>query len=246
MIALFYKISGVDIMSVYIIDYENVKTDGFDGVEKLLDDDVVIVFYSVSTPTISIKSAEKVLKTRAKFVFKEANVIIEGMDKVFHDALDAQLDTYAGYLIGKHQDRETQYYIISKDRGFDFVCKFWENRGFKMSKISRISDGNVNERIEEISERVKKELNDEQIAAFVTKAIINKSTKGDIHQSVVDKYGQEEGNEIYKKIKPLIKNKNDFLNYQKQSLCGVARRGMFSAGQLSFYISADDTQSVTK
>ena len=67
-------------MSVYVIDYENTSVAGLTGIEKLLDTDVVVVFFSTNAPKIDIKAVEKIQKSNAKTVFKEANVKITGTD----------------------------------------------------------------------------------------------------------------------------------------------------------------------
>ncbi len=126
-------------MSIYIVDYENVHTPGLEKIEKLSAKDTVIIFYSVNQPNISIGTVEKIQKAKAKVVFKEANVLIEETNKAFHDALDMQLATYMGYLAGKYQDKEMQYFIVSKDQGFSFICKYWSNRGYKVSQVESVA-----------------------------------------------------------------------------------------------------------
>lgn len=194
-------------MSVYIIDYENVDVNGLTGIEKLLDTDIVIIFYSVCREKIDIKAVEKMWKSKAIIHFKEANVKIKETDKVFHDALDAQLDTYVGYLMGKYNDKETAYYIVSKDQGFGFVCEFWCNRGYHLSQIESIHNGNANVKIEKIDTEVEKLIEDRQISKNIAKIIREHKTKNGIYSCLVKKYTEKAGREYYIKIKPLIKDK---------------------------------------
>ncbi len=37
-------------MNYYLVDYENVRAAGFDGVEKLTEEDIVVTFYSLNLP----------------------------------------------------------------------------------------------------------------------------------------------------------------------------------------------------
>ena len=127
-------------MSVYVVDYENVQAKGIAKIEKLSDKDIVIIFYSTNQPNIAIDVVKKIQKTYATVLFKEANVKIEETNKSFHDALDMQLATYMGYIIGKYQDKEKQHYIVSGDQGFSFVCEYWNNRGFRMARIKSIEE----------------------------------------------------------------------------------------------------------
>lgn len=127
-------------MSIYIVDYENVHTEGLNKIEKLPASDIVIVFYSVNQPSIAIDFVKKLQETKARVEFKEANVRLDESNKSFHDALDMQLATYVGYLAGKYRDKEMPYYIVSKDQGFSFICKYWCNRGFNIKQTASIAE----------------------------------------------------------------------------------------------------------
>lgn len=194
-------------MSIYIVDYENVKGKGFNGVEKLLDTDIVIVFYSINQYSMNINDVKKILASKAKVVFKEANVKLDGSNKSYHDALDVQLATYVGYYIGKNGSQDTNYYVVSEDKGFSFLCKFWENRGYKFNQIDCISKGDTKAEKENIRSNILKSIGDEKLAASISKIIINHKTKDGIYKSLVKKYGEEKGLEYYNEVKPLIKDK---------------------------------------
>lgn len=118
-----------------------------------------------------------------------------------------QLATYVGYLIGKYDDKNTNYYVVSQDKGFSFICKFWNNRGYKMKQIDCVYDGDVNIAKERIRSDVVDVVKDKKIAASVSKIIIELKTKSGIYNSLVKKYGEETGLNYYNKIKPLIKDK---------------------------------------
>ncbi len=196
-------------MSIYIVDYENVHADGIEKIEKLSEKDIVIIFYSIHQPNIAIDVVKNIQKSKATVVFKEANVIIEETNKSFHDALDMQLATYVGYIMGKHQDKITQYYIVSKDQGFSFICKYWCNRGFKVSQIKSIPEAITNIANEKYLEYEKEAMDlfeDKNLAKSIAKIIRSYKTKSGIHNNLQKKYGQK-GPEYFKTIKPLIKDK---------------------------------------
>ena len=48
-------------------------------------------------------------------------------------ALDFQLVSVAGYLMQKYPDAE--YNILSKDKGYDPMVKFWSSAGFDVNRI---------------------------------------------------------------------------------------------------------------
>lgn len=47
------------------------------------------------------------------------------------DALDFIIDTFLGYLI-RNYGRNTEYFIISNDKGYNNVSAFWQGLGYKV------------------------------------------------------------------------------------------------------------------
>ena len=52
-------------MNYYIVDYENVNSAGFDGVEKLTENDIVIAFYSVNADTMTFDMHHNINASKA-------------------------------------------------------------------------------------------------------------------------------------------------------------------------------------
>lgn len=104
-------------MSIYLVDFENVTSEGLSGVSKLSEEDKVILFYSTKANKISMPIHVEMSKSLASFEYKE--VLVGGKN-----ALDYQLSTYLGYLIGQKED--TNYYIVSKDKGYEYLSDFWK------------------------------------------------------------------------------------------------------------------------
>lgn len=106
-------------MATYLIDFENVGSDGLSGTEKLNAQDTVIIFYSANSNKLSMEMHRCICASPAKFEYFEISVGGK-------NALDFQLSTYLGYLITQSDDKE--FYIISKDNGFEHVIKFWNSK----------------------------------------------------------------------------------------------------------------------
>ena len=104
-------------MSIYLVDFENVTSEGLSGVGNLGEGDKVILFYSTKANKISLPIHVEMSKSPASFEYKE--VLVGGKN-----ALDYQLSTYLGYLIGQNED--ANYYIVSKDRGYEYLSDFWK------------------------------------------------------------------------------------------------------------------------
>ena len=106
-------------MKYYLIDYENVNASGLDGIEDLTTDCRIVLFYTKNSSKIDLGIFTQLRNTEAELV------VIE----VHHgkQALDIQLGSYVGYLIGT-EPIDTEYYIVSKDKGYRNIQDFWSDR----------------------------------------------------------------------------------------------------------------------
>ena len=82
-------------MAVYLVDFENVHSEGLTGVEKLGENDECYIFYSVNACSLSFDLHQKIIESKAKFYYK----MVDAHGK---NALDFQLVTFLGYLVAKH------------------------------------------------------------------------------------------------------------------------------------------------
>jgi hypothetical protein len=103
-------------MSRYIFyDKENLHDHGFEGIEHLSENDVLIIFYSDKVKSLLITTYLMLKQTRAEVRFIKTTS--EGQN-----ALDFQLTCLLGAYIEKHKHGE--FYILSKDKGFRFTLNF--------------------------------------------------------------------------------------------------------------------------
>lgn len=104
----------------YFIDYENVRGAGLDGVEMLQKGDEVVVLYGSKDSALKLGAVQNVLDSPAKVRFVK---VATGK----HDALDFQLVALMFMKMKKKRD----YYIVSRDTGFDFAIRMAKERGFE-------------------------------------------------------------------------------------------------------------------
>lgn len=104
-------------MAAYLIDFENVKSEGIKGILQLTENDTVIIFYSVNADTLTFETMDMIFNSKAKL--QKYKIIHGGKN-----SLDFQLTTYLGYLI--HEGKDNCFYIISNDHGFQHVVEFWK------------------------------------------------------------------------------------------------------------------------
>lgn len=98
-------------MACFLVDFENVcGKNGLQGVDLLMEKDILILFYSKSCTTIRRDYMEQVKVSNCLFQ-------IECLVRPGKDALDRYISVELGYRIGQG---ESQIAIISDDKGFDF------------------------------------------------------------------------------------------------------------------------------
>ena len=99
-------------MSIYYIDYENVSSQGLQGVELLTENDEVNLLYSKKADNVKIDMLTMLMASKAKIHFLPVHVGTP-------NALDFQLVT----LLFLNYKEGVNHYIISKDSGYDCCIK---------------------------------------------------------------------------------------------------------------------------
>lgn len=121
-------------MRYFLVDYENVNWAGLYGISFLTEDDTVLIFYSDHADTVNFTTLDYIMRSKA--LIKRHRIT-----KFGNNALDFQLSTYVGYLLGTHTEGEV--YIISKDQGYlsvlDFCRERLVNTGVKVEMYSSIN-----------------------------------------------------------------------------------------------------------
>lgn len=203
-------------MSTYLVDFENMRCEGLMGIDELTNADQVTIFYSNSADTLSFEMHQKILASKAHIEYFKLN-------KGGKNALDFQLTSYLGYLIGKQND-ET-YYIISKDTGFDSAVSFCREQlsenTFKVGRLTRIKDALTQNTVVKAAQpstsaakgsidlqfaRLLKNLCDtkdlEKIINLFNLSLKETHAKQAFHIALVKIFGQPKGSSIYNAIKP--------------------------------------------
>lgn len=135
-------------MKHYFIDYENVHDSGLTGIDKISKDSIIYLLYSDACKNVSIAFLEKVLNNEIQVKLYKT--------ETGKNALDFQLSSLLGYIIkendkqpvvkrlfGKQpvpeQPDKQEYYIVSKDQGFDAIVEFWKQRNVNISRIHNLA-----------------------------------------------------------------------------------------------------------
>lgn len=202
-------------MRYYFIDYENVHQSGLNGIEKLTENDKLIIFYTTNAETLTFSLYEKLILCKAEIQLYK--VQCGGKN-----ALDFQLATFLGYILGQNTDIDC--HIISNDKGYEYVRSFWKEKNVKI-KISSDIEGNIPKLLPAVVSApvvVKKEtdfdkavkpLNLSKSDKDALLKIFNDSSsvkdiskrKQSISNTITQTFGNSKSSKYYQALKPLIK-----------------------------------------
>lgn len=120
-------------MACFFIDYENLCGNSLESIAfaELKKSDELIIFYSRNASKLTFEFHRDLEKIKAK---KEYIMTEVGAP----NALDFQLSSYLGAYVYKYPEKE--FYIVSKDKGFDRVCHFWQSRNIYVNRINSFYD----------------------------------------------------------------------------------------------------------
>lgn len=200
-------------MNYFLVDFENVKTDGIKDLNGVQEGDAMVVFYSENCKSITLDVLDSIIALELKYSSFKVGVGTK-------HALDLQLTSYLGYLIGQ-SSIDTNYYIVSNDKGFEVVADFWKEQGISVSCISLKKPVAVPKKE---PEKKKSKVSSKDLATLdEVKTLIGKDnepaevlnvfnqykTKIAINNGLVQHFKDtKKASEIYKKLKPLLKIKN--------------------------------------
>ena len=123
-------------MRIFLVDMENVHK--LTNINKLTQNDKLILFYSDNTPPMPMDTLKAIVSTNASFDLKKVHLGVKS-------ALDFQLSSYLGYLLATYPD--AKFVIVSKDKGFEVVRQFWATE--KKHNIKLQSNISIQEKIED-------------------------------------------------------------------------------------------------
>lgn len=206
------------IETFYLIDYENVNSDGLKGCDKLTESEHIIIFFTKNAMKINMSDIADHGEAKLKMIEVPAG----------KQSTDIHISSYIGYLAGIYRGQECRIVVISKDSDFDNVLKFWESetgmKAFRAKQIktantssseksesSQESADNINRKTKlnnEIKQSLSKAEFDNEIVSYVASTAVKnidvKNSKQQTYRTIISKYGQEKGLNIYGYIKKLI------------------------------------------
>ncbi len=99
----------------YLIDYENVGGDGLAGCNRLKKTDHIIIFFTQNANKIDMREIADHGEAELRMIEVPAG----------KQSADIHIGSYLGYLAGVNRGQGCSVVIVSKDKDFDNVAKFW-------------------------------------------------------------------------------------------------------------------------
>lgn len=190
----------------FLVDYENVHMTGLEGIEELSKTDTVYIFYSMNADSLSFEVMKLLSTAKAHIEYIKVNT--QG-----RNALDFQLSSYIGYLLGRHEG--ARCYIVSNDKGYANVQIFWFGQGERVKLVPSIRDRKTASTKRSDVEKVvgALDLTDDEkqkITDLVWARLKDGSPhlahiKVGINNDLVQRFGGEKTKTIFNVIRPLIK-----------------------------------------
>lgn len=182
---------------VYFVDTENVRSSWITLLPTFDERDIVRVFYTVNTNALTYDDLEAIMTFKGLISFHPCE---KGKN-----ALDFQLSVELGRNLSPTFE---EYIIVSNDTGFDAVVNYASNKGYKVSRIATPQIG-LSKRDAFLSLGCKLSIKQTQLTdllQIIDDTSSSKKTKrlSKIYTSIIQKYGQKAGCELYQKLKPHI------------------------------------------
>lgn len=135
-------------MRTFLIDLENVKSAGLQGIDRLEADDRVFVFYSENANTLTISTIQAM--NRSKATVEYVHLLHSG-----HNAMDFQIVALLGFLIGS--ERKGQFCITSMDNGYVSPVEFFMDHSAGSLDVHVLLAGSIQKALNRWSSMEKQE-----------------------------------------------------------------------------------------
>lgn len=203
-------------MNYYLIDLENVHSQGMEGADLLSYQERIVIFHSDAAGLITRAVSEMIRSSNAETIFRFVNARSR-------NALDFQLAVYVGQLLNL-ADTE-KIFIISHDKGYQAVelversgevqirqypsileCLYQERRPvFASTKNVKIADLKT---MLEMDRTVRKMAETYQVNFRTLKTILRKGLQGrELYVELSHAFGREKGLRLYRNMKDTYSSK---------------------------------------
>lgn len=181
-------------MSIYFVDFENVRKHGLEGIETLKSTDKVILFHYVGEGNVKYDILSELSKSKA---FTQ----IQRIEKHDKNAMDFEIVAMLGYML-KANGTNVEYKIVSNDKGYLAAIECLKNIEPKanielVSKIAKTKES-LEDMVEAVLNKTRK------ITNRTIKVMLGSASASELHNNLVQEF-KTDGANIYKLVAPIYK-----------------------------------------
>ncbi len=189
---------------VFFVDYENVDTNGLDGLSRLTSQDQIYIYYSEAHSRMSFGLHRRICESKSEFIYRK----IKDKSK---NALDNELMREAENVIC---DKNADYYIISEDKGYSSFVKKKVVSGFKVDQYPTISETNKNKK-DDLKKTIKARLVSDKKQSYkldendierIASMIMNAEDKSELNRSLQQMFYNKDVKYIFSRLKDITYN----------------------------------------
>lgn len=121
-------------MNFYLVDFENVKSEGLIGCESLSESDSIVIFFTKNACKVDMSIIANHGKASLKMI-----EVPKGKQSA-----DSYIEIYMGIIIGSNRDKDFSITIVSGDKDFDSCIEFFKtNYNYKLARIKQIKENKI-------------------------------------------------------------------------------------------------------
>ena len=220
--------NNIEFTRYFFVDYENVNRDGLNGVTKLSEEDCVRIYYSESAETLTFGLHRRINASKAHFDYIKVQMPIKNaIDcQILFDIRDLAKENRSVeyFIVSKDSDFDKTIDEFNahnfKVRKVPEICK--RDELVKTEQLKRIEPKQpATQQIEKTTTKTEKEKWEAQVRSFfgrhfkkkvyvenkeeIIQSVLKAKTKQQVNNNLMKIYSNATVSEIYKKMKPLIK-----------------------------------------
>lgn len=190
-------------MRYFCVDTENVGDYGFIKEMKVTSNDSIVLFVSERLKRVKLEDLKLINMSGAKLVYED---VYTGEE----NALDFQLIACLALKL-TNSEESYEYYIVSNDNDYIIPAKYLSektNKNISILKTNEVVLPEIDRNIvtESLSDVVEDLFGELDAKNEILNLIEESKALNILHNNLREKFGNENGREIYIKVKPHIKS----------------------------------------
>ena len=190
-------------MRYFFVDTENVGDYSFIKEMEVTSSDSIVLFVSEMSRRVKLEDLKLINMSGAKLVYED---VYTGEA----NALDFQLIAFIALNLANSEE-SCEYYIVSNDNDYILPAKYLSektNKNISILKTNEVVLPEIDRNVvvESLSDIVEELFGESDVKSEILSLIEESKALNILHNNLRERFGYENGREIYIKVKPHIKS----------------------------------------